>query len=189
MPRRTLFRIWSRQLGEADWRTFAVRRHLAMSTILVAIISLTGCALGKTYLVRDPTASAKLVQTWSLEDFILEIENHERELQKGSSGSDPALVLLPLFDIPFEAEDLNKLRSHAEKGDLVLWYSDHWLDLDIDYICLQRAGKIIWTHKTVKQRPETLANQPATDQSRAVPLRIWLQALGKERFYHASPRI
>jgi hypothetical protein len=134
-----------------------MKTSLAMFTVLSGAFSLVGCAISKVYFVRNPTVSAKLVQTWRLDDFVREIENHEKELEKSNSSTGTALVLAPFFSIPFRVEELKELKSRAEKGDLVLWYSDRWLDLDISYICLQRAGKIIWTFKHVEQRQETLA--------------------------------
>ena len=137
-----------------------MKTSLAMFAVLSGAFSLMGCAIGKVYIDRNPTASAKLIQTWRLDDFVREIEDHEKELEKCNSSSGAELVLAPLFSIPFRTEELKDLKSRAEEGDLVLWYSDHWLDLDISYICLQRAGEIIWTFKHVEQRQETLANQP-----------------------------
>ena len=130
-----------------------------MSVVLAGVFSLTGCAITKTYILRNPTASAKLLQTWHLDDFTREIESNEKVLEKYYSGSGTELAFPPVFVIPFGTEELKELRCHAEKDDLVLWYSDRWLDLEITYICLQRGGRIIWTFKRLEQRHGTLANQ------------------------------
>jgi len=110
---------------------------LSLLVLLLALV--TACRS----ISDEPSASATLVQKWSVDEFVREIEqNVEYRAQPLKKTSVP-----PSYFLPFGASQLKQVKRRAQEGDRVLWYADRWFDTNLDYICLQRGSAIIWSYK------------------------------------------
>jgi len=128
---------------------------MALCTVLIS----GGCAVGKLYLSSRPAKSAKVIQTWELEEFVALVEGQLKEVDRiASAADDNHLRLPPLFPVPFDFATLPELRRVARAGDTVVWFQDKAWGHHIEYICVQRGGTIIWTSKEIWSEKDTLAN-------------------------------
>jgi hypothetical protein len=132
--------------------TRPLARALALATCAMLA---SGCAISDLVTHRTPSATARLVQHWSFEEFARDVEGRATDIR--ISGATPVatgrlVVLVPARSAgPDVFADMKRL---SRTGDDISEFVDV---LDGRYFfCLQRAGRIVKTYE-FENRADTSA--------------------------------